>query len=99
MSFLKSSVVNTKKFNNKILLNTIFYPKIDRHESDIYIISKIYDRFDSLADKYYKDVDLWWIIAKASNIHNGSMFIEPGIQIRIPSQVDTIIQNFINLNG
>jgi len=43
------------------------------------------DRFDTLAYRYYKDVSKWWIIAKANNLVNGSMFIPPGTNLIIPS--------------
>lgn len=43
------------------------------------------DRFDSLASKYYQDATKWWIIAKANNLLNGTMFIQGGTQIVIPS--------------
>lgn len=43
------------------------------------------DRFDSLATKYYKDSSKWWIIAKANNLINGTMFVKGGTQLIIPS--------------
>ena len=43
------------------------------------------DRFDSLATKYYGDASKWWIIAKANNLLNGTMFIKGGTQLIIPS--------------
>jgi len=50
---------------------------------DIYIISKESDRLDLLAHKYYNDVTKWIYIAEANNIF-GTLYIEPGTQIRIP---------------
>jgi len=43
------------------------------------------DRFDSLATKYYKDSSKWWIIAKANNLVNGTMFVQGGTKLIIPS--------------
>ena len=43
------------------------------------------DRFDSIATRYYKDATKWWIIAKANNMVNGSIFIPAGTTIIIPS--------------
>lgn len=43
------------------------------------------DRFDSLAAQYYKDASKWWIIAKANNLLNGTMFVPGGIELVIPS--------------
>lgn len=43
------------------------------------------DRFDTLAAQYYQDASKWWIIAKANNLANGTMFIPGGLPITIPS--------------
>lgn len=97
--FLKSSVSSIKMVDNKRVFETIKYPKVDKHENDIYIVSKEKDRLDLLSYKYYQDASLWWIIAIANNIHDGSFNITPGIQLRIPYDVDNIIQSFISLNA
>ena len=44
------------------------------------------DRMDVLANKYYGSASLWYIIAAANNITNGSMHFKPGEKIRIPSK-------------
>ena len=49
------------------------------------VVTRMGDRFDNMAAQYYKDASKWWIIAKANNMVNGSMFIEPGTRIIIPS--------------
>jgi nucleoid-associated protein YgaU len=43
------------------------------------------DRFDSLAVRYYRDAAKWWIIAKANNLLNGTMMVQGGTQLVIPS--------------
>lgn len=52
---------------------------------DIYIESKIGDRLDLLAVKYFKDARLWYVIAIANNLGKGTFFIEPGTRLRIPN--------------
>jgi nucleoid-associated protein YgaU len=49
------------------------------------IIAQDGDRFDTLASRYYKDASKWWIIAKANNLLNGTMFVKGGTQLIIPS--------------
>ena len=64
------------------------YPPIPPSTSDIYVVTVQGDRLDLLANTYYKDPSLWWIISVAnSNITFGSMFPEPGIQLRIPTDI------------
>jgi hypothetical protein len=43
------------------------------------------DRFDSLAVRYYRDAAKWWIIAKANNLLNGTVFVQGGTQLIIPA--------------
>lgn len=66
-------------------LESYIIPQIEFSENDIYIYSKVGDRLDNLAYKYYEDQSLWWVIAKANNIGKGSWLVEPGLLLRIPS--------------
>ena len=64
---------------------TVNWPIVKESNDDIYINTRYNDRLDFLAWKYYKDVSLWWIISQANeNIIKDSMFLEPGLRIRIP---------------
>lgn len=45
------------------------------------------DRLDLLADRFYGDVDLWWILARANPEISYPDDIEPGLVIRIPGSV------------
>ena len=87
--------------NNRYYKN-IEYPSIPEDTNDIYIISRSTDRLDLLAFDYYRDSQLWWIISKANpdKIKRDSFFLNPGLQIRIPSQsnVSTIYEEFRLLN-
>ena len=79
----------------------IEYPKIPVDSTDIYILSKVGDRLDSMAHDFYKDSTLWWIISKANvdKISRDSFFIKAGLQLRIPQNVEKIIQDFEKING
>ena len=78
--------------------NTTFYPSIPIDDSDQFIYTKFGDRVDALANEYYGDVTLWWIISKANGI-KGQAGLKPGQLLRIPGQVDEILSNFRDLNG
>jgi phage tail protein X len=76
------------------------YPPIPPAESDIYVVTVQGDRLDLLAYNYYNDASLWWIISMANNnITIGSMFPEPGTQLRIPTDLTTVITIFNNENN
>jgi hypothetical protein len=75
------------------------YPNIPLSEDDIYVITTIGDRLDLLAYSYYKNPEYWWIISSANNnINKGSMFLTPGTQLRIPTDLGTVLKLFNDLN-
>lgn len=77
------------------------YPTIGHSTSDIYIVTDIGDRLDTLAHHFYNDSQLWWVISIANPdiIRRDSYFLKPGIQIRIPQNIDRIIDSFERLNS
>jgi hypothetical protein len=88
----------TQSETKKVYLESTIYPKISATDNDIYIISGQGDRLDILANKYYGDVRFWWIIASANNLNDASLSIEPGIQLRIPSNPSFILNNLQRIN-
>ena len=77
-----------------------FYPIIPLSESDIYIITTIGDRLDSIAYSYYNDSTLWWVIAMANNnVNKGFIFVDPGTQLRIPTDLTSIYNSFNQFNN
>ena len=87
--------------DKKIYYKYIKYPEIVEDISDIYIITKIGERLDLLANKYYQNPDLWWIIMKANpdKIRRDSFFMPVGIQIRIPINIEIVINEFDKINS
>ncbi len=77
---------------------TTQYPTIEPQESDVIVISNEADYLDSLAYKYYNDPTLWWVIALANNLGKGRMSVPPGIQLKIPTNINAILVQFNNLN-
>ena len=64
--------------------STLFYPDFEKRSSDLYIITKSTDRLDLLAYQYYRDSRYWVIIAKANKLHDATIRVPIGIQLRIP---------------
>lgn len=86
--------------NKKRVYQTTRYPEIPLSENDIYVITVQGDRFDILAQQYYDDSSLWWIISIANeNLSQNSLVIPEGIQIRIPANPNSIIRTFNNINS
>ena len=76
------------------------YPEIPESENDIYVITNQSDRYDLLAQQYYQDFNLWWIISCANpELGFDSINIPPGTQVRIPIQLQQILSDYIKLNN
>ena len=82
------------RFKNMIL------PTIPKTKLDLYVITVIGDRLDLLAKSYYNDVNLWWVISSANPdiIRKDSYALKPGMEIRIPNNIQGIIEAFEELN-
>ena len=79
---------------------TTIYPEIPLSENDIYVITGEGDRLDLLADQYYNDSTLWWIISSANRgLSQNSLYIPIGTQLRIPVNTNSILSNFISINS
>ena len=88
--------------NNKGVYKYLKYPNIPLSTDDIYATTLVGDRLDLIADQFYKDVDLWWVITTANPdvIRRDSFNLKPGLQIRIPSpnRITSILRSFEQLN-
>jgi|TARA_Y100000022_G_C12954961_1_gene242051 phage tail protein X len=88
-----------KKEGERKFTETVVYPVINPSINDTYIITKQGDRLDNLAWEYYRDPSLWWIIARANNIGKGTLFPEVGVQLRIPDDVESLQNEYAELNN
>jgi len=77
--------------NGKRVFRPTMYPRIPIRDSDIFIYPRFGDRLDNLAHKYYGNVSLWWIIAKANNLDAAHIGLEVDNQIRIPIEIQPIL--------
>ena len=92
-----STKIKNTKLGDQVYKSTV-YPTIKRNNEDIYIRAKEGDRLDTLAHKYYKNTSLWWIIAQANHIGKGTLVIENGIQLRIPTNIADILSDLEKIN-
>lgn len=87
-----------KRYDGKRVFKTTRYPKIPYYYDDVYVIATETDYLDSMAQLYYKDTSLWWILAQANGI-KGTLKAPTGKQMRIPQRPDIIISNFNRENS
>jgi hypothetical protein len=89
------------KIDKKLVYVTSRYPEVPVTSDDVYVYTVQGDRFDVLAQQYYKDSSLWWIIsiANTDKLPQNSLIIPEGIQIRIPAFYSGIINAFNRINS
>ena len=94
-----SQIPEIKSPTGKRMYKTVRYPDIPKSDDDTYVYTTIGDRFDTLAQQYYSDSTLWWIISIANdNILQNSLTPPVGSQIRIPANPSPIIARFNLIN-
>jgi phage tail protein X len=89
------------KINKKLVYRTSRYPEVLLSPNDIYVYTTQGDRFDTLAQQYYSDSSLWWVIsiANTDKVNQSTIVIPEGLQIRIPSTYANVIQDFNIINS
>jgi hypothetical protein len=94
-------IITTPENTNRRYIK-VKYPEIPRGSQDIYVYTTKGDRYDLLAQSYYGDPLLWWIIAlcNLNNTTPDSIYPNIGEQIRIPAsdRVAGIISEYETLN-
>jgi len=85
----------------KRFFSTVKYPEIPLSVNDIYVITTLGDRLDLIAQQFYNDSTLYWIISSANpNVVNlGSLFVSVGTELRIPTNISAIKSLFNQLNN
>jgi nucleoid-associated protein YgaU len=99
MNRYDNATVLKTEFTNRPYYKGKQYPNIPLSESDVYVITTVGDRLDSLAYSYYSDSTLWWVIAAANNnATKGALYPIPGTQLRIPTDLNSVLQQFNQFN-
>jgi phage tail protein X len=97
---IKTKVVSA---NNGVtnIYKTVKYPEIPLSVNDIYAYTTQGDRLDLLAQQFYGDINLWWVIASANpdKVPQNSLFIPTGTELRIPTDLIQIKSLYNKLNN
>lgn len=88
----KNSQRGSEFYSNNI------YPDIPLSNNDNYIIAVLGDRLDLVALDFYGDTSFWWVIASANALPGDSLYIEPGMQIRIPPDLSAVLNDYKLVN-
>ena len=95
-----SSIPISKSPEGDQMYKVTRYPEVPRTFEDLYIYTTIGDRFDTLAQQYYGDSSLWWIISISNNnLPQNSLTPPVGTQLRIPPNPNPIVSAYESLNN
>ena len=99
MARYNTTPIFTTEVRKKPFYGTTKYPEVPLDFSDIYVITTVGDRIDVMANEFYGDSSLYWIIASANpNFKQNSLTPPNGTQFRIPTEIGPIIADFELLN-
>ena len=94
-----TNIITTSTPQGKSYKTTVKYPDIPLGFEDIYAYTDEGDRYDILAQTYYNDTSLWWVISIANpQFAQISIYPPLGVQIRIPGNIGAIILDYQQLN-
>ena len=93
------NIKTRKTISGKIGYLPTTYPSVALSNEDYYIIAREQDRMDLLANDFYGDPTLWWVIANANGSLSRDSLTPPiGTQLRIPSNPTPTLSAFKNIN-
>lgn len=92
------AITKSPNMGSRYYVNNV-YPDIPYSENDTYLISTYGDRLDLYALDFYNDDRLWVFIASANALPGDSIYPPVGMQIRIPANVQSIINDYKSVNA
>jgi|TARA_B100000085_G_scaffold280003_1_gene304229 hypothetical protein len=91
--------INKTKYDQAPAYIQQLYPSVVLASNDYYIDVSINDRLDLLAQDFYGDSKLWWVIAMANDLPGDSLFPPVGFQIRVPSDLGVALEEYQEVNN
>jgi hypothetical protein len=81
-----NSTAITNDANGKRRRSSTILPVLPKTTGDTYIVTTSIERLDKLAQEFYDDVSMWWIIAAANGVGKGTLIVPENTRLRIPSK-------------
>ncbi len=94
----KSTIIKKDSNGNRVL-RTTEYPKVERQETDVVYYTRDEDSYMSLANRFYEDQSLWWVIARANSPFKGKFKFESGTKLIIPMDLSTFFAEHDIINS
>lgn len=91
--------VTKANITGSVYYQTNIYPEIPPANDDYYIITTVGSRLDLIAYDFYQDASLWWVIASANSLPGDSIFAPVGVQLRIPTNLQAVLNEYNLVNN
>lgn len=75
------------------------YPSVALANNDYYIEVSYNDRLDLIAQDFYGDSKLWWVVAMANDLPGDSLFPPVGFQLRVPANIGESTEEYRVVNN
>lgn len=85
-----SNIPTILKTGKGKVYDSVLLPNVDATDSDIVVMTVQGDRLDLLANEYYQDPSMWWVIALKNDMTEIDLSMKEGIILRIPSRNEAI---------
>jgi hypothetical protein len=85
-----SNIPTILKTGKGKVYESVLLPNVDATDSDIVVMTVQGDRLDLLANEYYQDPSMWWVIALKNDMTEIDLSMKEGIILRIPSRNEAI---------
>jgi hypothetical protein len=85
-----SNIPTILKTGKGKVYESVLLPNVDATDSDIVVMTIQGDRLDLLANEYYQDPSMWWVIALKNDMTEIDLSMKEGIILRIPSRNEAI---------
>lgn len=85
-----SNIPTILKTGKGKVYDSVLLPNVDAKDSDIVVMTVQGDRLDLLANEYYQDPSMWWVIALKNDMTEIDLSMKEGIILRIPSRNEAI---------
>lgn len=95
----RTKFIRTKRRpDNKQQYQSMVIPNFEQRSDDIVIQIDDYTRLDVIANDYFGDSTLWWVLTAYNNLSGDSLYTTGLKYLRIPSDINIVYNKIKEVN-
>lgn len=95
----RTRFVNTKnRLDGKKQFTSLIMPSFSESSDDIVISINGATRLDQLAQQFFDDPTLWWVLAVYNNLGEPSLYVKDQNYLRIPADIQSVFEKINRVN-